>query len=67
MDAKRIIEIENMTKDIKAGKIYITAFLDFKTFKTFSESLAWETEVWIADLPDHMIHMNGDKFLGPRY
>ena len=45
---------------------YVTAFLDFKTFKQFSESLAWETEVWIADMPDHMIHLNGDKFLGPR-
>lgn len=66
VDAKRIIEIETMTQKVKAGKIYITAFLDFKTFKSFSESLAWETEVWIADLPEHMIHMNGDKFLGPR-
>ena len=66
IDAKRIIEIESMTKNVNAGKIYITAFPDFKTFKTFSESLAWETEVWIACLPEHMIHMNGDKFLGPR-
>ena len=66
MDPKRIKEIEEMTSSVKAGKIYITAFLDFKTFKRFSESLAWETEVWIADMPDHMIHLNGDKFLGPR-
>ncbi|WP_199907084.1 BsuBI/PstI family type II restriction endonuclease [Campylobacter concisus] len=28
--------------------------------------MAWETEVWITDMPDHMIHLNGDKFLGPR-
>lgn len=67
IDPKRIIEIERMTKDVGAGKIYVTAFLDFKTFKKFSEMLAWETEVWIADMPDHMIHLNGDKFLGPRY
>jgi len=66
MEPKRIKEIEEMTQDVKAGKIYITAFLDFKTFKKFSESLAWETEVWIADMPDHMIHLNGDRFLGPR-
>lgn len=66
MDPKRIKEIEEMTENISAGKIYVTAFLDFKTFKKFSESLAWETEVWIADMPDHMIHLNGDKFLGPR-
>jgi hypothetical protein len=66
IDAKRIIEIEDMTETVMAGKIYVTAFPDFKTFKSFSHSLAWETEVWIADTPDHMIHMNGDKFLGPR-
>ena len=66
MDPKRIKEIEEMTAGVTAGKIYVTAFLDFKTFKKFSESLAWETEGWIADMPDHMIHLNGDKFLGPR-
>lgn len=66
MDPKRIVEIESMTKDVKAGKIFISAFLDFGTFKKFSDKLAWETEVWIADMPDHMIHLNGDKFLGPR-
>ena len=66
MEPKRIKEIEEMTKNVSAGKIYVTAFLDFKTFKKFSESLAWETEIWIADMPDHMIHLNGDKFLGPR-
>ena len=66
MDPKRIVEIEAMTKDVTAGKIYISAFLDFSTFKKFSDKLAWETEVWIADMPEHMIHLNGDKFLGPR-
>lgn len=66
MEPKRIKEIEEMTENVSADKIYITAFLDFKTFKRFSDSLAWETEVWIADMPDHMIHLNGDKFLGPR-
>ena len=66
MEPKRIKEIEEMTEGVTAGKIYVTAFLDFKTFKKFSETLAWETEVWIADMPDHMIHLNGDKFLGPR-
>lgn len=66
MEPKRIKEIEEMTENVSAGKIYVTAFLDFKTFKKFSETLAWETEVWISDMPDHMIHLNGDKFLGPR-
>ncbi|MCQ2189316.1 MAG: restriction endonuclease [Paludibacteraceae bacterium] len=66
MDSKRIMEIGQMTENVTAGKIFVTAFLDFKTFKQFSESLAWETEVWIADMPEHMIHLNGDRFMGPR-
>lgn len=66
MEPKRIVEIEAMTRNVSAGKIFISAFLDFSTFKKFSDKLAWETEVWIADMPDHMIHLNGDKFLGPR-
>lgn len=66
MDPKRIVEIGQMTENVTAGMIYVTAFLDFKTFKKFSESLAWETEVWIAEMPDHMIHLNGDRFMGPR-
>ena len=66
MDQKRILEIEEMTKDVTAGKIFVTAFLDFKTYKKFAEELAWETEVWIAEMPEHMIHLNGDRFMGPR-
>jgi hypothetical protein len=64
MDFKRILEITEMTKKVTAGKIFVTAFLDFKTYKRFSENLAWETEVWIAEMPEHMIHLNGDKFFG---
>lgn len=66
MDPKRILEITEMMQGVAAGKIFVTAFLDFKTYKRFSEELAWETEVWIAEMPEHMIHLNGDKFLGPR-
>lgn len=66
MDPKRILEIEELTQNVKAGKIYVTAFLDFKTYKRFAEELAWETEVWIAEMPEHMIHLNGDRFMGPR-
>lgn len=36
MELKRIKEIEEMTENVSAGKIYVTAFLDFKTFKKFS-------------------------------
>ena len=66
MEPKRVLEIKAMTRNVRAGKIYVTAFPDFKTYRKFSASLAWETEVWIAEQPDHMIHLNGDRFLGPR-
>ena len=66
MDYKRIGEINQLTENVKAGKIFITAFLDFRTFKKFAADLAWDSEVWIADNPDHLIHFNGDRFLGPR-
>ena len=65
MEAKRIKEIQEMTADVSSGKVYITAFPDFKTYKKFASMLAWETEVWIAEMPDHMIHLNGDKFIAP--
>lgn len=66
MEPKRVKEIGEMTEGVTAGKSYVTAFFDFKTYKKFSETLAWETGVWIAGMPDHMIYLNGDKFLGPR-
>lgn len=66
MGPKRIVELADLTKNVKAGKIFVTAFLDFRTYKKFAADLAWDTEVWIADMPEHMIHLNGDKFLGPR-
>lgn len=66
MNPKRLIEINEMTSKVKSGKIYVTAFIDLLTYKKFVPDLAWDTEVWIAEIPEHMIHLNGDKFLGPR-
>ena len=56
----------NYRKDVTAGKIFVTVFLDFKTYKKLSEELTWDTEVWISEMPNHMIHLNGDKFMGTR-
>ena len=63
---KRIVELENMLKDCTAGKVYVSAFPDFKEFKKHTADIAWETEVWLMDFPDHLIHFNGDRFMGPR-
>ena len=63
---KRQFELEKLFEKCKAGKVYVTAFLDFANYKRYANEIAWETEVWIAEMPSHMIHFNGDKFLGPR-
>lgn len=63
---KRMLELEDFLKDCKVGKIYVTAFPDKAEFRKHIADVAWETEVWIADNPDHMIHFNGDRFIGPR-
>ena len=61
----RLIQLQKLTKDCKADIVYVTAFLNRPKFRQFMTDIAWETEVWIADNPDHLVHFNGDKFLGP--
>ncbi|MDX2305021.1 MAG: BsuBI/PstI family type II restriction endonuclease [Microscillaceae bacterium] len=65
MNELRMLELKKLTSDCKAEIIYITAFLNKAEFRKWSNEIAWETEAWIADSPDHLIHFNGDKFLGP--
>lgn len=62
---KRYREIEKMLANSPAERVYVTAFLGVRDFRKYAADIAWETEVWIADNPDHMIHFNGPKFLGP--
>jgi hypothetical protein len=66
MTPARVQEIRSYCKNCQAGLIFVTAFPHLSVFKKFVTDLAWDTEVWIAEMPDHMIHLNGDKFLGPR-
>ncbi len=63
---KRQVELEEMFSKCSADRVYVSAFPDFATFKAFLADIAWETEVWLAETPDHMIHYNGDRFLKPR-
>jgi type II restriction enzyme len=66
MTPKRIVELQKMFAGCGPGCIYVTAFPDFTEFRKHVKQIAWETEVWIAEMPDHLIHFNGDRFLGPR-
>ena len=60
---KRYVELEEVLSGCKVRKIYVSAFPNIATYKKYVDEVAWETEIWIADKPNHMIHYNGDKFL----
>ncbi|MBI5514489.1 MAG: restriction endonuclease [Deltaproteobacteria bacterium] len=66
ISAKRLAELEKMLQGRSAGRVYVTAFPSFKVFQRYAAELAWDTEVWIAEFPEHMLHFNGDLFIGPR-
>ena len=53
------------TERVAAGRVYVTAFMDMKGFSKYASQIAFESDIWIAAIPDHMIHYNGDRFLGP--
>ncbi|MBL0869721.1 MAG: hypothetical protein IBJ18_04000 [Phycisphaerales bacterium] len=48
-----------------AGLVFVTAFLDRQAMREYLPEIAWETEVWVADAPSHLIHFSGERFLGP--
>ncbi|MBA3044764.1 MAG: restriction endonuclease [Candidatus Thermoplasmatota archaeon] len=62
LSPKRHIELEKTLAKSGSRRIYISAFPNFKEFKKHIDNIAWDTEVWIEDNPDHMIHFNGPKF-----
>lgn len=64
MSEIRVHQLKKLLKDSNAELIFVTAFLNRTEFRKWVIDVAWETEVWIADNPDHMIHFNGHKFLG---
>lgn len=61
----RHMKLRELTDKCTAGIVYVSAFENMKMFSKFSKEISWETEAWVADNPDHMIHFNGERFLGP--
>lgn len=65
VDGKRHEELINLFSDATAGLVYVTAFPSRSIMARYVSEIAWETEVWVADAPSHLIHFNGVRFLGP--
>ncbi len=65
VDGKRHGELASLFAGCSAGLVYVTAFPSRALMQRYLPEIAWETEVWVADAPSHLIHFNGDRFLGP--
>jgi hypothetical protein len=65
IDAKRRNELKHLFKNAKVGLVFVTAFDSRRTMQVALTHISWETEVWVANDPDHLIHFNGERFLGP--
>jgi len=65
IDPKRRHELKELFSASTAGLVFVTAFLDRKAMLKYLNDISWETEVWIAESPTHLIHFNGERFLGP--
>jgi hypothetical protein len=65
VDGKRHAELARLFAGSKAGLVYVTAFPNRSIMGRYLPEIAWETEVWVADAPSHLIHFNGERFLGP--
>lgn len=62
---KRMAELKVLFEASTAGLVYVTAFLERAGLLKYLSDIAWETEAWVAEDPDHLIHFNGKRFLGP--
>jgi hypothetical protein len=65
LDGKRRKELKELFNGFKTGLVFVTAFETRQTMSRFLQHISWETEVWVAEDPDHIIHFNGERFLGP--
>lgn len=63
MTPKRVFELDDMLKNCIVNKVYATAFPDFAEFRKHIAEIAWETDVWVIEVPDHIIHYNGRRHL----
>ncbi len=65
VNPKRRDELQRLFRNSTAGLVFVTAFLSRRMMVEYLNDISWETEVWVADAPTHLIHFNGDRFLGP--
>jgi hypothetical protein len=65
VDGKRRSELKEIFGGCKAGLVFVTAYSTREVMRTYLARISWETEVWIAEDPEHLIHFNGERFLGP--
>ncbi len=65
INPKRRGELKTLFRNASTGIVYVTAFLTRRAMVKYITEISWETEVWVAEAPSHLIHFDGERFLGP--
>lgn len=65
IDVVRKRELKRLFAGMKGAPVYVSCFPDRTVMRQYLTDLAWETEAWCANDPDHMVHLDGERFLGP--
>ncbi len=65
INPKRKGELQQIFAASAIGLVFVTAFLTRRAMARYLSELSWETEVWVAESPSHLVHFDGERFLGP--
>lgn len=65
INPKRHNELKQLFGSSRAGLVFVTTFLSRSAMVGYLGDISWETDVWVAEAPSHLIHFNGERFLGP--
>lgn len=66
MNGERCAVLEKIFRGHGLGLVFLNAFKNRRELGDLLLDLPWQTVAWIAEEPDHMIHFNGGRLLGPR-
>jgi len=65
VNPKRREVLRDLFSATSAGLVFVTEFENRRTLAKYVADISWETEVWVAEDPTHLIHFDGERFLGP--
>ncbi|WP_433661135.1 BsuBI/PstI family type II restriction endonuclease [Nocardia sp. CA-128927] len=65
VDSQRRSELAALFNAATPGLVFVSCFPDRRKMRQYLPQIAWETDTWCSEDPTHLIHFNGERFLGP--